>query len=78
MSVKADFKSLNIVCIHPNNDTYPIFTIQLTKKQLEFKSMIDHDEVRMKMGNMSICDNTHYPRTFDPTLTYTANTPLES
>jgi len=30
------------------------------------------------MGNMSICDNTRYPRTFDPTSTYSAKTPIES
>ncbi len=52
MNVVAVFEKLDIVCIHPNNDSYPIFTICLIEKHLEFKSMFDHDEISLRMGNL--------------------------
>ena len=78
MSVKANIKQLNVVCIHPNNDSYPILTIKLTKKLLEFKGMFDHDEIMMNIGNLTISDNTCYPKTLDPLHIYSAKIPVES
>jgi hypothetical protein len=70
MSVTVGCKQLKIVCIHPKNDSYPIFSIVLQKKVVKFLSKFDHDEISVKLGNMEIIDHTNYPKTLDPTKKY--------
>ena len=40
--------------------------------------MFDHDEIVIKIGNLTISDNTRYPKTLDPTLLYSAKTLVTS
>ena len=77
IKVEARFEQLCFVCIHPNNDTYPIFTVILDQTVIDYRAMFDHDEIDVKMGNLQIKDNTNYPRTIDPTVRYDSKSKLE-
>lgn len=43
MKVKVTIDKIDIVCIHPQNDSYPIFTKKIDKMELMYDSFFDHD-----------------------------------
>jgi hypothetical protein len=67
-----------MVCVHPNNDTYPVFSIKLNDMQVKYMSKFDHDEVDVQMGNLQIIDHTCYPQTLDPSKQYPVDAELQS
>jgi hypothetical protein len=52
MSVKALIETLKIKCLHPNNYTYPIFSIVLSSKTVKYDSKFDHDEIEVTMDDL--------------------------
>lgn len=77
MSVKALFETLKIKCLHPNNYSYPIFSLVLTSKTVTYDSKFDHDEIEITMDGLELIDHTNYPKTFDSEKNYTVNDRLE-
>ena len=65
MRVKVSIEKIDIVCIHPQNDSYPIITKKIDKMELLYDSMFDHDVFNGNIGNFRVFDNTNYPRTLD-------------
>lgn len=70
MQVKLSLTKMDLVCIHPVNDTYPIFTVTLDQLNVEYDSKFDHDEVGVQMKSLGITDHTEYPQTKDPRVVY--------
>lgn len=66
MSVKLSVRKIKIVCIHPQNDSMPVFTQKFDGLKACYSSFQDHDTVEGQIQNFRILDNTNYPRTLDP------------
>ena len=47
LHVKLNLMCLNIVFIHPENHTYPIFSMKLGNLYLGYNKKCDHDSVTM-------------------------------
>lgn len=77
MSVKALIETLKIKCLHPNNYTYPIFSIVLSSKTVKYDSKFDHDEIEVTMDDLQLIDHTNYPNTLNTDKIYTVNDRLE-
>jgi hypothetical protein len=43
MSVKLYVEKIKIVCIHPQNDSFPVFTKKIDKMRINYDSYQDHD-----------------------------------
>ena len=66
MRVIVTIEKIDIVCIHPQNDSYPIITKKIDQMQMTYDSLFDHDVFDGNIGNFRIFDNTNYPKTLDP------------
>lgn len=77
MSVKFTVQKIKFVCIHPQNNSFPIFTKKIDQLSVLYDSFQDHDKLTGKLGNFRVYDNTNYPRTLDPYKNYSQmeNTP---
>jgi hypothetical protein len=70
MSVRMHVEKIKIVCIHPQNDSFPVFTKKFDQLKITYNSFQDHDSFEGQMGNFRVLDNTNYPRTLDPFKNY--------
>lgn len=43
MSVKMQVDKIKIVCIHPQNDSFPVFTKKIDMLKMNYNSHQDHD-----------------------------------
>lgn len=70
MSVKMHVEKIKFVCIHPQNDSFPVFTKKFDQLRIAYDSYQDHDSFEGQIGNFRVLDNTNYPRTLDPYKNY--------
>ena len=68
--VKILLEKLKLVCIHPQNDSYPIFTAKADQIECEYAMFRDHDTYSGHLGNFKLQDNTRYPNTLSPRVNY--------
>lgn len=66
MSVKMSIEKIKLVCIHPQNDSLPVFTMKIDLCRMKYDSYLDHDTIDSTIANVRIFDNTNYPNTLDP------------
>ena len=76
--IRVAVQKIKIVCIHPQNDSYPIFTAKANGMYMDFNMHQDHDHYTGSLGNFKVCDNTSYPYTLDPTVNYPKGSPTDS
>ena len=55
-----------MTCIHPQNDTYPVFTLTLSSMKTDYRMCFCHDLVKLSISKLEIDDHTNYPKTVDP------------
>lgn len=70
MVVKIFLEKLKLVCIHPQNDSYPIFTAKAENIDCEYAMFRDHDTYSGHLGSFKLLDNTRYPNTLPPRVNY--------
>lgn len=72
LKVNINLAYLESVFIHPDNNSYPIFSIKVEETNVDYWKKCDHDQINLKVKNLQIFDNTSYPQTLDPVQRYTA------
>ena len=70
MRVIVEIESLKVMCLHPQNDTYPIFSAIANNFTYDYKMFFDHDTHHLIMRTLEVLDHTQYPNTLDPKKTY--------
>ena len=70
VKVSVVVEKVKLVAIHPQNNSYPIVTAKVNTLTFTYNMLQDHDEMGLNMGNFRVFDNTNYPRTHDPSVTY--------
>lgn len=78
IKVEAEVQSLTLVAMHPQNDTYPIFSAQIDLFRFNFNMHFDHDVHEILMHSIAISDHTCYPKTLDPATRYSAADKMHS
>jgi len=43
---------LQLICIHPQNTSYPMFSIELDNLELEYAKKYDCDQIKIKVANL--------------------------
>lgn len=76
--VKVVLEQLKLVCIHPQNDSYPIFTAKASGIECDYEMHRDHDTYSGHLENFKILDNTRYPNTLSPLQTYPSGSKVHS
>jgi hypothetical protein len=61
---------LKAVFIHPQNNSYPLFTLEVQDIGMSYKKRCDCDQINAKLKNLLVFDNTNYPQTLDPLVQY--------
>lgn len=64
------------VFIHPQNHSYPIFTLELQKLRMSYEKKCDCDNIEIKIKNLQVHDNTNYPNTLSPKQIYLKTDPV--
>ena len=71
VKVKISLASVEAFFIHPDNNTYPIFSIKVGKTDVDYWKKSDHDQIMLKVKNLEVFDNTNYfVKTLDPETQY--------
>ena len=78
MKIVVKIESLNMICMHPQNDSYPIFSLHADGMSHDMDMKFDHDDHVLKIVNFRLDDNSNYPRTLDPTVIYTEENEMQS
>ena len=78
MKVRIELAYFKAVFIHPDNNTYPIFSIEVQKTGVDYWKKCDHDQINLNVKNLQVFDNTHYPETLNPRDEYTSESELHS
>ena len=78
MKINVAINQLVLVCMHPLNDTFPIFTAHADGFSHDLEMHFDHDTHLTRMENFKLDDNSNYPRTLDPTIIYTQEDKIQS
>ena len=78
MRILVKIDSLQIRCLHPQNDTYPIFSACSDNFSFDYSMMFDHDEHSLVMQTLEVLDHTQYPNTLDPTVEYAGDAHMEA
>lgn len=66
------------MCLHPQNDSYPIFSAVSENFTYDYNMLFDHDTHQLTMQTLELLDHTLYPNTLDPTMQYPADANMES
>ena len=76
--VKVDLRLsyMSAVFIHPENHTYPIFSLKLNSLALGYEKHYDHTNIRVRIQNFQVHDTQNYPKTLDPYRHYLADEPV--
>lgn len=77
-SVDLKVGKLTLLAIHPQNDTYPLFTFQISNFGLYFGMHVDHDSYRASVDSFKILDHTMSPNTLDPSKDYKVGSMLKA
>ena len=78
MRILVKIDTLQIMCLHPQNDNYPICTISSDNFSFDYNMMFDHDTHALVMQTLEVIDHTQYPNTLDPTVEYAHDAPMKS
>lgn len=73
VKVNVRLAYLKAIFIHPENNTYPIFSAIVQKTDVNYAKKVDHSEVNLVVQNVQVFDKTSYPTTLDPTTIYSAS-----
>jgi len=73
VKVSVRLAYLKAIFIHPENNTYPIFSIIVQKTVVNYAKKVDHDEINLVVQNLQVFDQTKYPETLDPFIEYPAS-----
>ena len=68
--MKLEVQKIKLVCIHSQNNTYPVFTAKAKNFNFNFIMQADHDIYQIKLGCFKLLDNTRYPNTLSPLKNY--------
>ena len=68
LKVHVKVAYLKSVFVHPDNNTYPIFSIVVKETGVDYWKKCDHDRIHLQVQNLQVFDNTHYPNTLDPKI----------
>lgn len=52
---------MRVVFIHPENHTYPLFSLELKSLKMYYDKKCDHDKIRILVENLQLYDLTNYP-----------------
>jgi len=63
---------LKAVFILPDNNSYPLFTLEVQTIKLTYQKRCDCDQVNAELKNFLVYDNVNYPNTLDPQKQYTS------
>lgn len=77
LKLNVSLASLRIVFIHPDNHSYPIFSLNMKKMDLQYLKCYDHEKVGMTVGNLQIFDCMNYPHTLNPETVYQPDEPIQ-
>ena len=66
------------MCMHPSNDSYPIFSANGDVVRFDYKMFFDHDTHHLSIQTLEILDHTQYPHTLDPSKVYSRDAHLEA
>ena len=72
IKVNVSLAYMKAVFIHPDNNTYPIFSATVKQTSVKYMKKYDHDQVNIKIKNVQVFDTTRYPFTLDPAVKYLA------
>lgn len=75
--LKVKLAYFKVVFIHPNNNTYPIFSVIVRELMVDVLSKCDHAKMLLVIKNFQIMDRTAYPSTLDPETHYDKDTKME-
>ena len=64
---------IEAIAIHPDNNTYPIFSLNVQETSVDYMKKCDYSQIDVKIQNVQLFDNTQYPNTLDPSLQYGAS-----
>ena len=70
LKVNIKLAQLKAVFIHPDNNTYPIFSIVVQETGVDYWKKCDHDQINLRVSNLQVFDNTCYPNTLNPSQQY--------
>ena len=70
IKVSVNLAYLKSVFIHPDNNSYPIFSIIVQETGVDYWKKCDHDQLNLRVRNLQVFDNTSYPDTLNPTENY--------
>ena len=71
LKLKVKLAYLEAFAIHPDNNSYPLFSIRVGPTEVDFWSKCDHDQISLRVKNLQVFDNTNYfEGTLDPQVEY--------
>jgi hypothetical protein len=70
VAVHLSMEEVSLVALHAQNDSYPVFSLQVEQWDLDYRELHDHDEFSIKLGAFRLFDTTNYPNTLDPKRSY--------
>ena len=71
--MKVSLAYLKAVFIHPDNNTYPIFSAAVWQAGVEYGKKCDASRIHIVVQNVQVLDCTNYPETLDPAVQYAAS-----
>ena len=78
MNINISFQTLKLMCLHPQNDSYPIFSANLAAFSIDIDKFFDHDTYGITIKTLELVDHTEYPNTLDPENVYSPTSVLSS
>ena len=60
VKVRVELAYLEAFFVHPDNNTYPIFSTKVGQTVVDFRSKCDYDELEFAIDNLQVFDNTNY------------------
>ena len=76
LKVNIKLAYLKAVFIHPDNNSYPIFSIIVQETGVDYWKKCDHDQINLRVCNLQVFDNTCYPDTLNPSEQYSTETQI--
>jgi hypothetical protein len=70
--IEVTLARMKSVFVHPQNNSYPIFTLEVQRISMDYRKRCDCDQINARLSNFLIYDNTNYPNTLDPFALYTS------
>lgn len=58
MKIVVKIDSLQIMCLHPKNDSYPILSLTGDNFEFDYSMFFDHDTHHIVMQTLEVLDHT--------------------